>query len=180
MDRGGRKFTVEGATRQLEDGTRFGFVVFGREDLTFTRSLGHAATSTVSFVRLVWITVGDLFSGNAGAGDLVGPVGLGDVVSQIIGDERNQIGDTIRFLLQMAGLVAVNLAVINLLPIPALDGGRIIFLFISAFLVLVRKKPLNSKVEGYIHGITMLLLFALMIFIFYNDIMRIIERLIGS
>lgn len=199
MSRNGQTFTVEGAERTIRrqvmnaDGTPrldengneiftyvFGFNIGGLEELTFANSVKHAAMSTVSFVRLVWITVGDLFSSNAGMGEIVGPVGLGDVINQIISDERARIGVVMQFLLRMAGLVAVNLAVVNLLPIPALDGGRIIFLFISAFLVKVRGKPLNANVESYIHGITMLLLFALMIFIFYNDIMRLIGRIFGS
>ena len=174
LERDGRKFTVEGATRQLEGGTKFGFTVVSYEELTFSRSLWHAAASTVDFVRLVWLTLGDLISGAAGAGDLMGPVGMGGVVNEIISEEESGVGDMARRLLQLAGLVAVNLAVVNLLPIPALDGGRIVFLFISAFLVLARKKPLDAKIEGYIHGAVMIMLFALMVFIFYNDIRRLI------
>jgi regulator of sigma E protease len=174
LERNGERFTVEGATRQVDGGTRFGFSVLDYEELTPSRSLWHAATSSVSFVRMVWITLGDLIFGKAGAGDLMGPVGMGGVVNDIISEENADAGDIALTLLQLAGLVAVNLAVVNMLPIPALDGGRILFLFISAFLMLVRKKPLNSKIEGYIHGVTMILLFALMILIFYNDIMRLI------
>ncbi|MCL2002646.1 MAG: site-2 protease family protein [Oscillospiraceae bacterium] len=174
MERDGTRFTVENATRQLEDGTRFGFVVIGWEELTFLNSVKHAASSTVSFVRLVWMSLGDLISGSAGAGDLVGPVGLGSVVNDVISDEANRVADMVRMLLQLSGLVAVNLAVVNLLPIPALDGGRIIFLLFSVLLVKLRGKPLNSKIEGYIHGVTMILLFALMIFIFFNDIRRLV------
>jgi len=174
LERDGQKFTVEGATRQLEGGTKFGFTVVAYEELTVPRALWHAAASTVDFVRLVWLTLGDLISGAAGAGDLIGPVGMGGVVNEIISEEESGVGDMFRQLLQLAGLVAVNLAVVNLLPIPALDGGRIVFLFISAFLMLVRKKPLDAKIEGYIHGTVMVMLFALMVFIFYNDIRRLI------
>lgn len=193
MERDGEKYTVSGATRQLrtplldQDGNPvtdesgveyykelFGFTVGKYEELSVTSTLWHAGASTVDNVRLVWISLGDLISGAAGAGDLMGPVGIGGVVNEIIQEEDAGIGDMLRQLLQLAGLVAVNLAVVNLLPIPALDGGRIVFLFVSAFLVLVRKKPLSAKVEGYIHGVTMLLLFGLMIFIFFNDIRRLI------
>jgi regulator of sigma E protease len=180
MSRSGEKFTVDNAVRQLDGGRRFGFSVAGWEDMTFTGSLRHAATSTVSYVRLVWISLGDLISGNAGMEDMMGPVGMGSIVNDIISEEGSRPGDIIRMILQLSGLIAVNLAVVNLLPIPALDGGRIVFLFISAVLVMLRGKPLNSKLEGYIHGITMLLLFALMIFIFYNDILRVIGRLTGQ
>ncbi|MDR0294396.1 MAG: site-2 protease family protein [Oscillospiraceae bacterium] len=174
MERGGERVTVSDVTRQLDGGQKFGFTVGAAEELTASKTLWHAGASTVDFVRLVWISLGDLISGAAGAGDLVGFVGLGGAVNEIISEEETALSDQMRQLLQLAGLVAVNLAVVNLLPIPALDGGRIFFLFISAFLVLVRKKPLSAKVEGYIHGVTMLLLFGLMIFIFFNDIRRLV------
>ena len=153
---------------------RFGLTMWEWQEIGWGDVPRLAGVQTVDFVRIVWVTLGDLISGSAGAGDLMGPVGMGGVVNEIISEEDAEAGDVARMLLQLAGLVAVNLAVVNLLPIPALDGGRILFLFLSAFLVLVRKKPLNAKVEGYIHGVTMILLFALMIFIFYNDITRLI------
>jgi regulator of sigma E protease len=185
MKRDGEKFTVEGAERTItsivtdEEGNEsvrrtFGFRVFGAEELTFSRSVSHAAASSVSYVRLVWFSLGDLISGNVGMGEIMGPVGMGGFVNEIVSDESNRGGDMMRRLLHLAGLVAVNLAVVNMLPVPALDGGRIIFLFISAFLFLVRKKPLDAKVEGYIHGVTMFLLFGLMILIFFNDIRRMV------
>jgi regulator of sigma E protease len=181
MERDGERFTVEGVTRQVNDGTQFGFgyhynpIVW--DEMTVPLSLRHASTSTVSFVRLVWISLGDLVTGNVSAREVMGPVGMGAFVNELVSEERIPTSDKIRGLLQLAGLVAVNIAVVNLLPIPALDGGRIVFLFISAGLFLIRKKPLDAKVEGYIHGITMILLLGLMVLIFFNDIQ---QRIIGA
>ena len=178
MERDGETFTVEGVTRQVNDGTQFGFgyhynpIVY--DEMTTSRSIKHASASTVSFVRLVWISLGDLVTGNVSPKEVMGPVGMTDFVNQVISEESISTADKIRGMLQLAGLVAVNLAVVNMLPIPALDGGRIVFLFISAFLIIVRKKPLNEKVEGYIHGITMILLLGLMVLIFFNDIRRLV------
>jgi len=71
-------------------------------------------------------------------------------------------------LLYLLAFISVNLGFINLLPFPALDGGRIVFLIIE----LVRGKPIDQKKEGLIHFIGLILLFALMIFVTYNDILR--------
>jgi regulator of sigma E protease len=192
MERNGELFTVEGVERTIpvpdtdKDGNEiirytFGFNrLGGAEERTFTRAVSHAANSCVSYVRLVWLSLGDIITGKVGAGEIMGPVGMGGVVNDVITEERFTFGDRVQIILELAGLVAVNLAVVNMLPIPALDGGRIIFLFISVFLMLVRKKPLNEKIEGYIHGVTMLLLFGLMFLIFFNDIRNIVTGAFGS
>ena len=68
-------------------------------------------------------------------------------------------------------LISANLGVMNLLPFPALDGGKLIFLIIEA----VTKKPVNKNVEGAINFVGMALLMLLMVFVLYNDIMRIVR-----
>ena len=72
-------------------------------------------------------------------------------------------------MLNMAVLLSANLGVMNLLPLPALDGGRLVFLFIEA----VRKKPVNREVEGMVHFAGLMLLMALMVVVMYNDILKI-------
>jgi regulator of sigma E protease len=152
---------------------RFGITIgYERRPVTWERVPLRGAEQTVNSVRLVWFSLGQLISGKAGVDELVGPVGLGGVVNDVINSPQATPFSVTIWLMWLSGFIAVNLALVNMMPIPALDGGRIVFLFISAFLMLVRKKPLNAKIEGYIHGVTMLLLFALMIFIFFNDIIR--------
>ena len=73
-------------------------------------------------------------------------------------------------MLNMAVLLSANLGVMNLLPLPALDGGRLVFLIIEA----IRRKPINRKVEGSIHFAGLMLLMALMVFVMYNDIVKLI------
>ncbi len=73
-------------------------------------------------------------------------------------------------LLSFVGLLSVNLGILNLLPIPALDGGRIVFIGYEA---ITKKKP-NQKVENWLHTIVFFLLIALMIYVTYNDILRLI------
>jgi len=71
-----------------------------------------------------------------------------------------------------AALIAVNLSVMNLLPLPALDGGRLIFLLVE----MIRRKPINPKYEGYVHFIGLALFMLLMIYVSYNDILRLLSR----
>ena len=71
-------------------------------------------------------------------------------------------------MLNMIVLLSANLGVMNLLPIPAIDGGRLLFLFIEA----VRRKPMNRKVEGTLQMITVVLLMFLMVYVMYNDLTR--------
>ena len=72
-------------------------------------------------------------------------------------------------MLNMAVLLSANLGVMNLLPLPALDGGRLVFLIVEA----VRRKPINREIEGIVHFAGLMLLMALMVVVMYNDIMKI-------
>ena len=86
----------------------------------------------------------------------------------------SNLGDPVIRVLLVA--LAVNLAVMNLLPIPALDGGRIVFLVITAILEKILKRKINPKYEGYIHAATMILLFGFIAFITLHDIGNLIGR----
>ena len=78
-------------------------------------------------------------------------------------------------LLYFGGFIAINLAVMNLLPIPALDGGRVLGLLLTAAVEGITRKKVNPKVEGYIHGVGMLLLLALMAVVMFKDIFFIVK-----
>ncbi|MCL1949395.1 MAG: site-2 protease family protein [Turicibacter sp.] len=98
----------------------------------------------------------------AGVGDLTGPVGIFMMTSQVAA-----LG--IFPVLLLAGLINVNLGLLNLLPLPALDGGRIVFILIE----LIFRRPIPRKFEGYVHMAGFLLFAGLMVFVFFNDISRI-------
>ena len=100
-----------------------------------------------------------------------GPVG----VVYVIGNTYEQSKKDGTFwvwmnMLNMAILLSANLGVMNLLPIPALDGGRLIFILIEA----IFRRPVNRKIEGMVHFAGFMLLMALMVFVMYNDIMRLL------
>ena len=78
-------------------------------------------------------------------------------------------------LLYFGGFIAINLAVMNLLPIPALDGGRLVGVLLTSAIEAITHKKLNPKIEGYIHGVGMILLLILMALIMFKDIIFAIK-----
>lgn len=111
-----------------------------------------------------------LITGGVGVDQLSGPVGIVDVVDDTY--QQSKEYGVVVVLMQMLNigiLLSANLGVMNLLPLPALDGGRLVFLIIEA----IRGKRVAPDKEGMVHMVGMILLFALMIFVFFNDIKRI-------
>ena len=84
------------------------------------------------------------------------------------------MGDAVYNILYLSALIAVNLAVMNLLPLPALDGGRIFFLFLNGLLFGLFRRKIDPKYEGYIHTAGLVLLLALMAYVMYNDISKLV------
>ena len=153
---------------------RFGFY-FNLIEAGFAQNLRFSAYTAMNYVRMIRISLAQIFTGQAGRDQISGVVGIVDVMQ----NAGLQAPTFIAGLTSIAGitaLIGVNLAVMNLLPIPALDGGRILFIAISWVVEKVSRKDLDPKYEGYIHTGTMVLLFGLMIFLFYNDIVNIVTR----
>ena len=134
--------------------------------------LEEAWFSSIYFCRLVWMGLGDLVSGMVGLDDMSGPVGI---VSQIAQTGKNSATatDAALNIAYFAAFLAVNLAVMNMLPIPALDGGRAFFLLISAAIEKITKKKISPKFEGYIHAAGMLLLLGFIALITLKDIVKL-------
>ena len=130
----------------------------------FVYSFKEAAT----YGRLVWISLIDLISGTYGLNDLSGPVGVVSAISQTASASEDM---RVNFtnLLSMIALITINLGIFNLLPIPALDGSRIIFLVIELF----RRKPMKPEHEGIVHFIGFAALMILMIVVTFNDIVKL-------
>ncbi len=152
--------------------TKYGGIVdFGLvyEEKTAGNVLAYSAKDCISMGRLVFTSLKDLITGKYGAEAVSGPVG---VVTTI--DETAQQGENLRekaiSLLYLTALITINIGIFNLLPIPGLDGGRLLFCLIE----VVRRKPVKPEHEGYVHLAGMVLLFGIMIFATYQDIMRLI------
>ena len=124
------------------------------------------------WVKITLSSLKMLFTGIISVNELSGPVGITQTVSDVY-DEASEYGfkAVLLSLMDLLILISANLGVMNLLPFPALDGGKLIFLIIEA----VTKKPVNKNVEGAINFVGMALLMLLMVFVLYNDIMRIVR-----
>ena len=104
---------------------------------------------------------------------MAGPVGIVDMMNEA-GSSAASTADAMYSMLYFSAFIAINLAIMNMLPIPALDGGRVFFMIVTVIFEAITKKRLDPKYEGYIHAGGMVLLLLLMGFIMYNDIARLI------
>jgi regulator of sigma E protease len=159
-----REFTEPDGTTSL----RYGFS-FSLEEATFGSKLYYTWNQAIDTVRMVRLSLKMLFTGQAGLSDMAGPVGIVNQMNEIA-QESETTAIAIQNLLSMGSFIAINLAVMNLLPIPALDGGRVLALLITTTVEAVTHKKIDPKYEGYIHGAGMLLLLALMAVIMFKDI----------
>ena len=157
----------EGQERKM-----YGFY-FGVDEPTVFNKLRYAGATTMEFVRMVWDALGQLVGGKVSVNDLSGPVGIVDMMAET-GEQAESLSDGLYSIFYLGAFIAVNLAVMNMLPIPALDGGRVFFLLVTALFEAITKKKLDPKYEGYIHAAGMVLLLALMAFVMYNDVLRIV------
>ena len=159
-----------------EDGTtsqRYG-MSFSLIEPTFAEKLSYVWNYTIDNVRNVRMSLGMLFTGKAGVKDMSGAVGIVGMMSDAATSSASWM-DGLMTILFFGGFIAVNLAVMNLLPIPALDGGRAVALLITAGIEGITKKKINPKYEGYIHGAGMILLLGFMALITFKDIFTIFK-----
>ncbi len=129
------------------------------EDKTVGSFLRQSFTRTVSYGRVVWFSLVDLITGKYGISAIAGPVGVTDAIAAVA-----KMG--ILDLLPMIALITINLGIFNLLPVPALDGGRAFFLIVE----MIIRKPIPKKFEGMVHGIGLAVLLLFMAFITLKDI----------
>ena len=180
--RDGRRVTLDNYEMPLvsypqEDGSallRYGFY-FAPREFTFAANLRYSWYEAMDFVRLVWRSLGDLFTGGAKVQDLSGAVGVVDFVNQVT-NEAETVEEASFDFLYIFALIAVNLAVMNMLPIPALDGGRVFFTLITAAVERIRGKKPDPKYEAIINAAGLVLLMGLMALVMFNDILKIIRR----
>ncbi len=163
------KVTDEAGNEQMLYGMNFSL-----QDADFGSKLIYAWRSSLNTVRSVRLSLQMLLSGKAGLKDMSGPVGIVQIMSQTA-DASETAVDALLNMLYFGGFIAINLAVMNMLPIPALDGGRVLALLLTTGYEAVTKKKIDPKYEGYIHGIGMILLLALMGLIMFKDIFTIFK-----
>lgn len=175
IKRDGEKVTYTVAPKPVtyEDGT----VVYmlginpGIVDLSnILEVLEASVKEMIYYIRVVYFSIGMIFSGNVSADEVAGPVGLVTAVSDTYNDSLAvSVKVMVVTMLKFIGLLSTNLGVMNLLPIPALDGGRLVFIGYE----LIRRKPIDQEKEGMIHFVGFVLLMGLMVVVFYNDIRKL-------
>jgi regulator of sigma E protease len=159
-----------------EDGTeseRYGFS-FGIADASIGDRLAYSWATTVDTVRITRLSVQMLLTGKVGISDMSGPVGIVSQMSTVAKESDTKL-DALLNMLYFGAYIAINLAIMNLLPIPALDGGRVVALLLTTAIEGITRRKINPKYEGYIHGAGMLLLLALMALIMFKDIFTIFK-----
>ena len=146
---------------QESEGVTFGLTDFRvyPEEKNIISVLKHSFSRSVSTVKMIFDQIGDMIGGRYGINAVSGPVG---VTEGMVTAAKSGAGD----FLYLVIVITINLGVFNLLPLPALDGGRLLFLVVEG----VTRKPVNKNVEGYIHFVGLMLLLALMAVIFFKDI----------
>ncbi len=170
VERDGERVTLENVTfyNTASEG-RLDFYVKA-EKCNFLNVLEYGVLNTISNGRLIWASLIDLITGKYGFHDLSGPVGIINTIGVAV-----SMGETIResliSVLSLAYFITINVGIFNLLPLPALDGGRLIFLLVEA----IRRKPIAPEHEGMVHFIGLALLMLLMVAVTFQDVLRMIQ-----
>lgn len=182
VERGGEKVRVNDTYMPyqpvtLEDGQTVyqrGLLIGAVEHpANFWNILKFSWYGTLDFVRQVWMGLGDLISGAAGIRDMSGPVGVVSIMSEV-GNQSATASIAAQNIIYFAGMIAVNLAVMNLLPIPALDGGRVFFLLLNGVLYGLFRKKIDPKYEGYVHMLGLALLLGLTLTVTISDVGKLL------
>lgn len=175
--RNGEKYKVKLSPKYNEEYGRYMFGIVGGDydtKITPLKSIKYAYFYVIYEVRSVVKSLEWLVAGKLSAQELSGPIGVATIVSDEY-DYAKEAGGTLAVVLTMlslGSLLSANLGAMNLLPIPGLDGGKLLLLIVEAF----RRKPLSPKTEGAINLLGVVMLIAIMAFAMYNDISRLIMR----
>lgn len=138
-------------------------------DNNFGTLLQQTGLNTISTLKMVWSSLLGLVTGQFGLNEISGPVGMTSAVSQVTAKGlETGFKDGLLSLINVMTIITINLGIVNLLPLPALDGGRFVFLLIEA----ICRKPIDQKYEGYIHAGGMVLLLLFMLAITIKDIIQ--------
>lgn len=156
------KFKAEKVEKDGDTSYVFGIGMQQEETKGFVNALKYTGKKTVSIFKQMFVTVGYLFTGGISLNQLSGPVGIYSVVG-----ESSKAG--IQNILYLVAFLSINVGVINLLPLPAFDGGHILFIIIEK----IKGSPVNPELENKIHMIGMILLLLLMVIITVNDVIKL-------
>ena len=173
--RNGQEYSVTLTPRYSEDDDRYYIGLMGIGEYAPCRGLSVIRYGFYESQFVVKNTIKSLqmlVTGKLGRDDVSGPVGMASYVGETY-EEVKEYGflTVLMTMLELVVILSINIGIMNLLPLPALDGGRLVFLILE----VVRGKPVPPEKEGFVHMAGLILFFLLMLFVMYNDIMRIIQ-----
>lgn len=179
LKRDGKLVTLSGYDMERQqyagqDGLRYG-LYFAHENNNLWTDFKYSVSWSGEFVRMVWQGLTQLVTGAVGIKDMSGPVGIVSMITDV-GESSATRADAALNILYFCAFIAVNLSVMNMLPIPALDGGRVFLLLVTAVIEKLIRRRVNPRIEAYINGGGMVLLLGLMAFVMYNDIAKLIVK----
>lgn len=164
---GNKKIVKIEPTSEEKDGKKiyhYGFSYSTKTKKGFINALIYSITNFIDLIKQIIMVLFYLFTGKLSLSNLSGPVGIYTVVG-----EASKYG--FFTMINLIGLLCVNVGFMNILPLPAFDGGRLLFLVIEK----IKGKPVDTKIENTIHSVGMVLLMVLMVLITWNDITRLIK-----
>ena len=169
VDRNGTKEEITIKPKVIKENgqkiPRYGFALDDKIEKGFFQSIKYAFTKTISLIHQMILTIFYLVNGTLGLKSFAGPVGIYNIVGQAK-------SSGFWSLVSLTALLSINVGFINLLPLPAFDGGRLLFIIIEK----ISRKKIDPKFENTIHTIGFVLLMLLMLLITYNDIIRLIKK----
>lgn len=163
------EFTNEDGSVSMRYGIRFSY-----QEKTLGSLLSYTWNNCLSVVQSVKLSLQMLIGGQAGLNDVAGPVGIVQMMNATA-QASASVWDAALNLLYFGAFISVNLAVMNLLPIPALDGGRAVALLLTVAIETITRRKINPKYEGYIHAAGMVLLLGFMAVVMFKDIFVIFK-----
>ena len=168
VERDNKKYTFKVKPRkEKEDGKeiyKYGIAMKQTKKKGFVNAISYTYKKTISIFKQMFVTLGYLFTGRIKLSQLSGPVGI----YSIVGEQRSA---GVASLIFLTAFLSINVGVINLLPIPAFDGGHILFIIIEK----IKGSPVKPELENKIHSIFLILLLVLMVVITFNDILRLFK-----
>ena len=166
--RDGQKLTLHDVVfpTVTEQGSTFGKVDFYiySEPKTAANVLKHSFFRSVSTVKMIWESLFDLIRGRYGLDSVSGPIGVTDAMSEAASEGAMNF-------VYLAVVISMNLGITNLLPLPALDGGRLVFLVLEA----IRRKPVPARIEAMVHFVGIVVLMGLMVLVTLKDIVTLVR-----
>ncbi|SFP54158.1 regulator of sigma E protease [Oscillibacter sp. PC13] len=162
--------STDGVSKYTGVGLYFGNV----EPATLGGRLKNTWLNTVDFIRVVRLSLQMLLSGEAGMKDLSGPVGIVSTITEV-GTASESVGAAVENIAYFAAMLAVNLAVMNMLPIPALDGGKILFLTLDTVSMKLFRKRIPERYEAVVNTAGFVILMGFMLIVTFHDVFKLFQ-----